>query len=112
MRALGLRFAVAFSCLGLALFAVLGVASASPTPAPLPVGEKIAHRHSQHGFPHSGSRNVASDGITTLGVGAEGWEVQSTAPVTEWTNGDGATQTPQAISSPGFDTSTWLPVKA
>jgi exo-1,4-beta-D-glucosaminidase len=112
MRAFGLRFAVVFSCLGLALFAILGVASASSKSTRLHVGEKVAHGHPQRGFPHSRSRRVANDGITTLGVGARGWEVQSTAPATEWTNGDGATQTPQAISSPGFDTSSWLPVKA
>ncbi len=56
---------------------------------------------------------VAADadlaGTRTLGL--HGWQVQSSAPTTTWTTGMGATQDGGQISSPGYDTAGWLPVR-
>src|ERR1700722_7034771 len=48
-------------------------------------------------------------GPATIGLG--GWQVQSSAATTQWTTNNGATQAGADISSPGFDTSGWLPVR-
>jgi len=50
----------------------------------------------------------ATDGLTTIGLG--GWQVQSTAATTSWTNGQGATEDGNQISEPGFTAAGWLPV--
>ncbi|HET7015387.1 MAG TPA: hypothetical protein VFI65_15830, partial [Streptosporangiaceae bacterium] len=55
------------------------------------------------------SATASGSGISTLGTG--GWEVQSSAPTTSWTNGSGATADGGQISMPGFSTTGWLPVK-
>jgi len=49
-------------------------------------------------------------GVTTIGRG--GWQVQTSAATTSWTNGLGATQGGAEISEPGFSTAGWLPVTA
>ncbi|HUA31675.1 MAG TPA: hypothetical protein VMC03_22545 [Streptosporangiaceae bacterium] len=51
-----------------------------------------------------------ADGLTTLGLG--GWQVQTSAATTGWTNGKGATQDGNEISAPGFAAAGWLPVTA
>jgi exo-1,4-beta-D-glucosaminidase len=59
----------------------------------------------------SSARQAASarpaGGDLTLG---RSWEVQSSAPSTDWTTGSGATQDGAQISAPGFATAGWLPV--
>jgi exo-1,4-beta-D-glucosaminidase len=47
-------------------------------------------------------------GLSTVGLG--GWQVQTSAATTSWTNGVGATQDGNQISEPGFAAAGWLPV--
>jgi exo-1,4-beta-D-glucosaminidase len=54
----------------------------------------------------------ARSGTGVVTVGRAGWQVQSTAASTDWTTGTGATQAGSQVSSPGFSTAGWLPVKA
>jgi len=49
-------------------------------------------------------------GLGVVTLGRAGWQVQSTAPTTDWTTGTGATQDGNQVSAPGFSTSGWLPV--
>jgi exo-1,4-beta-D-glucosaminidase len=55
---------------------------------------------------------IGQPGTFTLGLGSGGWRAQTTAATTDWTSDAGATEPGQQISTPGFDTSSWLPVTA
>ncbi|HUN36747.1 MAG TPA: hypothetical protein VMU95_32530 [Trebonia sp.] len=54
----------------------------------------------------------AQSGLGVVTLGRAGWQVQSTAPTTDWTTGTGATQNGSQVSAPGFSTAGWLPVRA
>jgi exo-1,4-beta-D-glucosaminidase len=91
----------------LAWLAVPGTASAAPSsPASaLVLARATAARAAGTAQAASASRS----GTSTVGRG--GWQVQSSAATTKWTSGTGATQGGGEISSPGFDTTGWLPVR-
>jgi exo-1,4-beta-D-glucosaminidase len=57
-------------------------------------------------------RGSESSGAHLVTLGAQGWQVQSSAATTDWTTRSGATQDGNEISEPGFDTTGWLPVTA
>jgi exo-1,4-beta-D-glucosaminidase len=57
-----------------------------------------------------GASGGGGSGLSTIGLG--GWQVQTSAATTSWTNGQGAAQDGNQISEPGFAASGWLPVAA
>src|SRR5690348_2619583 len=90
--------AIAATTLAWLVPSTLANASAHPRPAAPSPGRAAAPAHHAAASLNAPSDTGASD-ISNLGTG--GWEVQSSAV---------ATQTGAQISTPGFNTSTWLPV--
>jgi exo-1,4-beta-D-glucosaminidase len=76
--------------------------SAAPVGAAAAVSQPRPARPAQAAVP-------ARPAVGVLTLGRQGWEVQSSAAVTQWTSRAGATQAGSEISAPGFDTSGWLP---
>jgi len=104
MRAM-LRIAGITVCaVSLALLGLPGLSSAATAGTAVAAAAKAAGASQAARLAAAGQ-----PGTRTLGLG--GWQVQSTAPTTQWTTGTGATQSGGEISSPGFDASGWLPVR-
>ena len=101
------------------LICVTGLAALAAAPGSIPAAQAVAGpsvARQPAGRPHTHlislvkSATSADPGQSTLG--SQGWQVQSTAPATDWTTGSGATQSGAEISAPGFAAHGWLPVTA
>ena len=96
-----------------ALACVCGMAAAAGSPAAAsgltrsPVAGIRLTAAARPGAP--GRAGHGGVGVTTVGLG--GWQVQTSAATTRWTNRLGATEGGGEISQPGFRAAGWLPVR-
>jgi len=84
---------------------VIGLCALGTAPA-----GAIASGVSQSGAATVSASSPAQSGPGVVTLGRAGWQVQSTAPTTDWTSGTGATGPGSQVSAPGFNTAGWLPV--
>ncbi len=109
LRTAGIVLALA----GLACLAVPGSAAASTSGTAAPGHPAAVAVHARTSTARAAQTPAAdqrgSAGTSTLGQ--HGWQVQSSAPTTSWTTGEGAVLGGAEISSPGYDTTGWLPVR-
>ena len=108
-RAMRPRLRLAGTLVSVAAACGMAAAVASPSPATAQPGSRAGTvRLAAAAAP--GAPAGPTDGLTTIGLG--GWQVQTSAATTSWTNGQGATEDGNQISEPGFGTAGWLPVTA
>jgi exo-1,4-beta-D-glucosaminidase len=96
-----LAWPVALACGG-----AMAAAPASPSAAAAQPGA------SQPRLTAAVSAGDRGGGTGTVTIGGGGWQVQTTAAKTRWTNGLGATRGGAQISQPAFRAAGWLPVTA
>ena len=77
-----------------------------------PAAQQVAGRSHPHLISLAKPAAAASASPGQVTLGSQGWQVQSSAPTTDWTTGSGATQSGAEISTPGFAAHGWLPVTA
>jgi exo-1,4-beta-D-glucosaminidase len=107
LRLVGVVAALACGC-GMVAAASPSAAAQSASGAGLAAEARSAAVGASAAPVRPGDHGGSGTGVTTIGLG--GWQVQTSAATTAWTNGVGATQSGTEISEPGFRTSGWLPV--
>jgi len=113
LRIIGITLGLAgLSCLavpGSAAASTAGRVSAAALAMPT---HARADQAREHGTAATDTASLAEAHLPgTTSLGQQGWQVQTSAPTTTWTTGKGATQDGGVISTPGYDTSGWLPVR-